>query len=462
MFLHIFVCTAVLIFIAIVAAIGLFYYVFAIPEPEGLSLASWPYTFTDNFSLWMENEKDNIKIEDIGIERLDEYGLWIQVVDENGQEVFAHNKPENYPASYSASELIALSTSAYKEGNTVFVNSFEDSGRIWNYLVGFPYPVGKYVLYYNGENVGRLSPVFWKMISCALFLVIFSVLGYSFWRTRHLGRITKAIGDISLRSYKPLRETGMFGGIYGELNKMDREIRHSDEVRKDTERARQEWIANITHDMKTPLSPVKGYAELLADGAVPESETVQEYGKIMVRNINYAEGLMNDLKLTYQLDSGAMPFKPRQVKLIRYLRELIIDIVNTPALGASNIELESSEGEITVCLDADLFRRAVGNIIINALTHNPPQTKVTVTVRMDLQEGVSIVIRDNGRGLNDAEQRELFNRYYRGANTKEKPEGSGLGLAIAKQIIVLHDGDITVKSKPEEGTQFTIFLPFNQ
>lgn len=159
-FFRIFVFAAALVLIAVMTAIGLFYYVFGITEPEGLSLASWSQTFTDSFEVWMENEDGNLKIKDIAIERLNEYGLWIQVVDEDGQEVFAHNKPENYPTNYSASELIALSTSVYEQGNTVFVNSFEDSGKSWSYIIGFPYAIGKYMLYYNGDNVGRLSPVF--------------------------------------------------------------------------------------------------------------------------------------------------------------------------------------------------------------------------------------------------------------------------------------------------------------
>lgn len=137
-FLRIFVLVSALLLIAVVIAIGMFYYIFGITEPEGLSLASWPDRFTDNFSVWMENDNGNIKIEEIGLKRLNEYGLWLQVIDETGQEVFCHNKPENYPIKYSASELISLHTSAYGQGNTIFVNSYEDSGETWSYLIGFP------------------------------------------------------------------------------------------------------------------------------------------------------------------------------------------------------------------------------------------------------------------------------------------------------------------------------------
>lgn len=76
-------------------------------------------------------------------------------------------------------------------------------------------------------------------------------------------------------------------------------------------------------------------------------------------------------------------------------------------------------------------------------------------------QDIFISVRDNGIGISEAEQAELFNRYYRGTNTKEKTEGSGLGLAIAKQIIVLHGGEIAVKSKIGEGTEFSIRLPVN-
>ena len=237
-----------LLLIAVVIAIGMFCCIFGITEPEGLSLASWPDRFTDNFSVWMENDNGNVKIEEVGLKRLDEYGLWLQVIDETGQEVFCHNKPENYPIKYSASELISLHTSAYGQGNTIFVNSYEDSGETWSYLIGFPYAIGKHMLYYNGENVGRLSPLFRTGIFLILCSILLFVICYGFWLTRHLGKISKGIGDVSMRSYTSLPEKGVFGEIYGALNKMDAEICHSDKVQQDTERIRREQYGAAAHD----------------------------------------------------------------------------------------------------------------------------------------------------------------------------------------------------------------------
>lgn len=457
-FLRIFIFVAVLLLIAAAAAIGMFYYFFGITEPEGLSLASWPNRFTDNFSIWMGNDNGEIKIEEIGLERLDEYGLWLQVIDETGQEVFSRNKPENYPARYSASELISLSGGAYEQGYTVFVSSYERLEGTWSYLIGFPYAIGKHMLYYNGEHVGRLSFLFLMGISFILCFVLLFMVWYGFWLTRHLGRIAKGIGDISLRSYVPLTEKGVFGEVYGAINQMDIELRKSDKVQEDTERLRREWIVNITHDLKTPLSPIKGYAELLMGTPAPDKEAVREYGGIILKSANHTEKMMNDLKLTYQLDSGAVPYHPQTVRLVRFLKELVIDIVNDPAFANRRIGFESNIQECQVSLDIGLFRRAVNNLIINALTHNPPETEVTIRIDFGAEKKVLICISDNGTGMSEKEQSELFNRYYRGTNTKEKPEGSGLGLAIAKQIITLHGGNIDVRSRLGEGTCFTIIL----
>lgn len=91
--------------------------------------------------------------------------------------------------------------------------------------------------------------------------------------------------------------------------------------------------------------------------------------------------------------------------------------------------------------------------------HNSEDTKVRISVSFDQQDTIYISIKDNGRGISEAELPNLFDRYYRGTNTKEKSEGSGLGLAIARQIILLHGGDISVNSKKDEGTELIIILP---
>lgn len=479
-FLRSFTVLCLLVFLTAVTAVGLFYYIFSIPEPEGLSPASWPGRFTDDFSVWMKYEDEKLDIEQTGLDRLEEYGLWLQVVDETGQEIFSYQKPDVYPDYYPASRLLELGMSPWDGSYTVFASSLQGNEGAYCYMIGFPYAIGKHVLYYSGERTSRLLPVAKAIVLFAAGLLTLLFLGYGLWFSRRSSAITDGIRKILLRSYEPLKERGMFGGVYGALNQMNTEIRKSDVLQEEADRARREWIANITHDLKTPLSPIKGYGELLAEGEpqaaaqLPkgaeelqaESESVlrdriREYGKIILKNVDYLEKLLNDLRLTWQLDSGGAVCDFRETPVVRSLREAVIDIVNDPAFSGREIVFESRGQEQWVRLDPGLFRRAVQNLIINALVHNPPETKVTVCID-PVPEQVLIRICDNGKGLTTQEQSCLFNRYYRGTNTGEKPEGSGLGLAIAKQIITLHGGHISVESRLGEGTEFCICIPVSQ
>ena len=96
-FLHMAVFLSALFAILVVSAICMFYYVFGIPDPEGISIASFPHFFTENFSFWIEEEDGKISVNDTGIERLEQYGLWIQIMDESGAEVYSYNKPAKTP-----------------------------------------------------------------------------------------------------------------------------------------------------------------------------------------------------------------------------------------------------------------------------------------------------------------------------------------------------------------------------
>lgn len=447
------------VLIIITSSIGLFYYMFSIPEPEGISLASWPQKFTDSFVAWTTYDNGELSIDEIGLKRLDTYGLWIQFIDESGQEIFSYNKPARYPAKYSASKLLSLKSSHYEHGYTLFSNSIDDSAETCSYIIGFPYDIGKYILYYNGDRVERLSPIARVIIFSTLGILILSVLAYGFWLSRKLSKMTDGIRNIPLRSYEALQEKGMFSEIYAALNQTDREIRHADQINKETERVRKEWIANITHDLKTPLSPIKGYAELLADSSEKDKQTIQEYGSIILKNVCHTENLINDLKLTYQLDSKSLPYHPQKIRISRFVKECVIDMINDPAFSDRNLAFESHVPDLYANIDPALFRRAITNLISNALIHNPPETKISVTLDTNKNNRILLSIRDNGNGLSEIERSKLFDRYYRGTNTKEKPEGSGLGLAIANQIILLHEGKIIVESKLDIGTEFMIDLP---
>ena len=145
---------------------------------------------------------------------------------------------------------------------------------------------------------------------------------------------------------------------------------------------------------------------------------------------------------------------------MRFLRELAIDLLNDPQYENRSIHFNSREETIPFAYDRTLFARAFRNLILNAFVHGDAGTEVALEVAVG-DGALQVTVADNGKGLTPEEAQGLFQRYYRGAHTDQRPEGTGLGLAIAKEIVELHGGSITLSSQPGLGTAFHISFPFS-
>lgn len=182
----------------------------------------------------------------------------------------------------------------------------------------------------------------------------------------------------------------------------------------------------------------------------------KKYGKIILRNAENLENIVENLNFTYQLKNGMFPINCENQNLVRLLKEVIITILNNPKYEKRSIAFNCVEDIIDFNFDNTLFKRAFTNLIYNSVIHNSSNTEIRVSIRKE--DGIYISIEDNGRGMTEEEVKKLFERYYRGTNSSVSVKGSGLGMAIAKQIIEAHDGKINVKSKLNVGT--SIYIEF--
>ncbi len=458
--LHIYIMFFLLLMGLAAAGIGFFIYAVTIERPDGIAATSaWPKQFADGFANEIILVDGLPQLKQSGFEQLHRYGLWFQLLDEKGNEVLAQNKPGDIPSSYTAADLLDMvGDSDAGEGASLFTGTFTAQDVRWSYIVGFPVNVDRVVMYLNGDRFTSGKTIINVIFGGMFFFILFAGLIYGMWAARQMAKMTKAVHEIASRAYLPLKETGAFADVYESLNQLDTEIHISDETRAGTDRMREEWIANITHDLKTPLSPIRGYAELIADAADGlETEDMQRYGRIILKNAAYAESLVNDLKLTYQLQNSILPLHKKNQNMVRFIREVVIDLLNTPDYEGRSIRFDSESGDIPSTFDPFLFKRAVDNLIANALLHNPPDTEIAVSVCEN--DGIHITISDNGTGMNAQEVENLFVRYCRGAAANVKTEGTGLGMAIAKQIVELHGGQIHVDSQPGIGTRVIISIP---
>ena len=155
-----------------------------------------------------------------------------------------------------------------------------------------------------------------------------------------------------------------------------------------------------------------------------------------------------------------IPLKKEEQNLVRFLRELVIDILNTPEYEQRLIHFETAGDTLLFSFDSTLLTRAFRNLILNAFLHGEPDTQVSLHISREGNTQL-ILVSDDGRGIPEQDLENVFCRYYRGTGAGAKPEGSGLGLAIAQNIVQLHGGTISVSSRPGEGTSFRICFPLS-
>lgn len=252
----------------------------------------------------------------------------------------------------------------------------------------------------------------------------------------------------------------LFKELFTQLHTLSDVLENNKQERSRLDEMKKEWIAGISHDLKTPLTYIKGYSSMLLSSQYDWTE--EEKIKFLMeieQKANHMEELIGDLNLSFRLDEQQLPLNREPTDLIEFVRRILVDVTNDPRAAGYHLFLETNESHIQTLLDVKLLQRALHNLILNAILHNPVGTSVKVHILQNSH--LHIVIEDDGIGMDEATIDRLFNKYYRGTSTDILSEGTGLGMAIAKQLIIAHGGDIEVTSRVDEGTSISVKLPLH-
>jgi len=226
------------------------------------------------------------------------------------------------------------------------------------------------------------------------------------------------------------------------------------------ETIRRDFVANVSHELKTPITSIKGFVEALLDGDLADAEQVAYYLRIVEKHADRLNAIIDDLLTLSRLEEDAdQPRISLEIGSVRAVLESALELSCIKA-GEKGIRLQlDCADDIQARLSAPLLEQAVVNLVDNAIKYSDPGTTVFVSgVKGD--DGVAIVVRDIGCGIPQEHLSRLFERFYvvdRGRS--RKLGGTGLGLAIVKHITQVHGGTVTVESQPGIGTNFTIRIP---
>lgn len=422
----------------VIATILLFinFFGFAILGSDVSNRAGKPQSLLEDISSAIESGEREVSLPD---------GYWCMLIAPSGNVVWEQDMPDDVPKTYTINDIARFSR-WFLNDYPVYTRT-EDDGLL--VLAKPKNAVGKYEMEYSMSWFASLPRrgvciLLLNLLLAAAFACVFGARLY-----RRVRELTNGISD--LRAEKPvrLRERGIFKDICRNINSTSAAIERKNGLLSARESARQNWIAGISHDIRTPLSVVSGYAETIA-GSGGLSEENRRRAEVIVSNSMKIKKLIEDLNLISSMEYDMQPSKRQPVKLCPLLRRAAAEVLNNGADGGFSVELSLKDEQAEVTGDERLLERAVFNIINNSAEHNKNGCVMTITEY--IKDGNAVTeLRDNGCGV-PASVIENIGRIPKTTH--------GLGLPMAYRIISVHGGSFKIEN--DNGLHIVIALPLRQ
>jgi two-component system phosphate regulon sensor histidine kinase PhoR len=237
------------------------------------------------------------------------------------------------------------------------------------------------------------------------------------------------------------------------------EIERSIEKLKESERYRREFTANITHELKTPLTSINGYAEMIATGMTKEEDT-KNFARIIYKEGSRLLELIESILKLSKIEGEV--YARRDLSLDYFdLYELINEIINrfSHVAGDKNININLAGNSIFINGNKRMLEDLVSNLVDNAVKYNRVNGSVNITV-LPSDKNIILIVADTGIGIPEEDQQRVFERFYRVDKSRSKKiSGSGIGLSIVKHIVEYHKGKLVLNSEVDKGTEVKVILP---
>ena len=271
---------------------------------------------------------------------------------------------------------------------------------------------------------------------------------------RNLNKAMQMIAEGNLDYSLTTDEKGEFGDLFRNYEEMRLRLKETTDEKVQSERQNRELISNISHDLKTPITAIKGYVEGLMDGVANTPEKIEKYVHTIYSKANDMDRLINELSFYSGIDSNRIPYNFHRINVHEYFRDCVEEVGFE--LESENIRLNYSslvDPSVRIIADPEQLKRVINNIISNSVKYmDKPHGIIDIRI-LDEADSIRIEIEDNGKGIVQKDLPKIFERFYRtDASRNSAQGGSGIGLSIVKKIIEDHGGYIWATSRDGEGT----------
>ncbi len=407
---------------------------------------------------------------DIKNHDLESIGAYIEVLNRNKEVIYRNGEvPEGLQDSYSEEEfedLISGTVDKKYNFNVICKSVMEDNGDRSLVLIMIPKDRLSFTFRLSGipYKVGKpLYKLYITVIGMGIFLSVVSIILYSMWTTKRikkpLEKIDKALGKVIDGDYdKKLTLTGQkeFIVISDTINYLIEKLKRSKEENAKLEESKTRMLMDLSHDIKTPITTIRGFSAALYEGLIEDEDKKRRYYKTIYNKSEHVGELVDELFEFVKLQNTQNILQIEEVDICEFMRQIVVNFVDELEEKKFDLEVNIPDDIIKLKIDCRLFKRAISNLIQNAIKYNPEKTRLRVEIR-EFKTYVVIEIADTGIGIPDNIKDNLFEAFVRGDKSRSSDGGSGLGLAIASKIIQNHGGTIEVfKGKGEEKTVFYI------
>ena len=421
------------------------------------SVQIWAGQTSETLDLSISEIRDSITLDGTGhltaagelAEMLEENHAWAMVLDDTGTVIFQSRLPEELPRRYTTADVAKFSR-WYLGDYPVYVQEHPQG------LLVVGGEKGSQAKYYFSVNESYVRKLLVGL--AAVFLTNIIVVVLLIWKnTRHIEKavtpILRGIETVSSGQPINLPEKGELAEINRQLNRAGAFIAKKDSARAD-------WISGVSHDVRTPLSVILGFAGQLEDNqTLPAS--AREQASYIRKQGERLRSLISDLNLTSKLEYSMQPLRMEKVYLVELARQVVCEFLDGGLEARYQIVFDSSQESETASVMGDeaLLKRALYNLIQNSVIHNPKGCVISVSVARN-ETGITVMVSDDGIGVSTEKLEKLRATTNHLENTDERLNlRHGLGVLLVRQIVEAHHGTVEIESAPQNGYQTVLVFP---
>ncbi|MCM3039136.1 HAMP domain-containing histidine kinase [Paenibacillus motobuensis] len=422
---------------------------------KGMNEGQSPDSITQKVAVALQSNASGYSLHEDGQRLLEQNEAWAMLINGRGDVVWDFDLPATLPWSYTLTE-VAQFTRNYLMDYPVYV--WEHANGL--IVIGFPKTsMAKYQFNVPVEWVQNLpSRIVMLVIANALLALMLSLLIGS-RLIKSIKPLLRGIYSLAHEQSAYVEPKGMFSSLAQSINHTSVLLEQKDAALKARDEARSNWIAGISHDIRTPLSMVLGYASDLEDSPVMPVDQRQQ-AAIIRQQGEKLRSLVSDLNLVSMLEYEMQPLHPRRLRLSVLARQIASDFLNQGMEDKFMLDVDISEEQLQVNGDEKLLTRAITNLVQNSIFHNPEGCHIILQTNASSDGQICrLIVRDDGHGVAENDLSDLLELPYSSRRRRPAHSGHGLGLPMVARIAKAHRGQLLLISGEGKGMEAIIELP---